>query len=285
MSFKLGIFNKKYIYIAGIIFLVLSFLCQVQYDSWSKNDRQPLDTTYNILIEPQPIDSNTAKYVSFGFNEFLADYYWLSFIQYYGGGDPYGKYRKMPDLFNNITELSPKFLDAYQTGLIIMPGEGFVDEAIALGNKGMINMPDRWEVPYYTGLVYHIYKKDYLSAAKLFEKAASYNDAPANAKYFAGIYYNKADQRETSYQMFKTIYDSTKDESLKARVKYYMVHLEEIFYLQDAVKTYQDKYKKLPTNLDQLVTSKIVPAIPDDPLNYGFIITSSGDITEAPKKN
>jgi len=88
------------------------------------------------------------------------------------------------------------FWNAYQTGLIIMPGEGFVDEAIALGNKGMINMPDRWEVPYYTGLVYHIYKKDYLSAAKLFEKAASYNDAPANAKYFAGIYYNKADQRE-----------------------------------------------------------------------------------------
>jgi len=276
---------KRFPYaLLGLIFLASVVPAQLWYDHWSRSERKPLDTTYNILIEPQPVSASTAKLVNFGFKEFLADYYWLSLIQYYGGGDPYGKYRKMPDLFNNIIELSPKYEAVYQTGLIIMPGEGYVDEAIDFGYKGMDNMPDKWEIPYYTGLVYHIYKKDYVSAAKMFERAAEMPNALPITKYFAGIYYNKADQRETAYNIFKTVYETTKDDYVKDRAKKNMDHLAIYFLLQDAVKYYHDNYKSYPSDLNQLVTKKVLKSIPEDPLTIGFTIDpNTGIVTENKK--
>jgi len=208
-----------------VLCLGASYYAQLTFDSWARFSPSKIDTAYNVYIEPQPLSGSVAKNISFGMNEALADWYWLQLIQYYGGGEPNGYYRKLPEMFNTVTDLSPKFLDAYQTGLIILPGEGFVDQAITLGNKGMQNLPDSWEMPYYTGLVYHIYKKDYTTAAHYFDIAATKPGAPANTKYFAAIYYNAADQRQVAFQIFQTIYNTTTNSYIKDRAGKYLTHL------------------------------------------------------------
>ncbi|HUD20580.1 MAG TPA: hypothetical protein VMQ44_00735 [Candidatus Saccharimonadales bacterium] len=267
-----------------VITLGFSYYAQLTFDSWLRFSPPMINTTYNIYIEPQPLGGSVAKNMSFGMNEALADWYWLQMIQYYGGGDPNGQYRKLPEMFNTITDLSPKFLEAYQTGLIILPGEGYADQAISLGNKGMQNLPDSWEMPYYTGLVYHIYKKDYNAAAHLFDLAASKPGAPANTKYFAAIYYNSSDQRQIAYQIFQTVYSTTTDSFIKDRAGKYLTHLQIIFFLQDATKTFHDRFGRYPSTLNELVTKNVIIGIPDDPINIPLSINSqTGEILEVRK--
>jgi hypothetical protein len=257
-------------WLAAIVFAGLSYAAQLQYDTWRRFSPPKVHATYNEFIEPQPLSPALARAASFGATEFVADWYWLQTIQYYGGGDPYGKYRKLAELFNTVTDLSPKFKDAYQTGLIILPGEGFVNEAIALGEKGQKNLPDSWEMPYYTGLVYHMYKKDFVKAAEQFQHAAALPSAPANARLFAGIYYNKANDRQTAYLIFKTVYDSTQDEFIRDRAKKYVLHLEAYFTLEDGIAAYKKQFGRLPSSLDELVSKKIIAGVPESPLGVSW---------------
>lgn len=255
-----------------VIAIAIGYISQINFDAWQRYGDAKIKTAYNVYIEPQPFSPAVAQFVSFGAREFVSDVYWLKLIQYYGGGDPQGKYRKLAELFNTVTELSPKFTAAYTTGLLVLPGEGFVDQALALAAKGEKNLPNSWEIPYNTGLVYHVYKKDYVQAAKEFEKAAALPNAPANARYFAAVYYNQADQRQTAYQIFKTLYDSSDNDFVKDRAKKYVEHLDIFFSLQDAIHRYQEKFHQPPDNLNQLVDKKIISTIPVSPLNIQFAI-------------
>lgn len=261
--------------------LILGYVGQINYDTWRRFGDPKIGITYNEFIEPQPLSGDAAKLASFGAEEFLADWYWLTLIQYYGGGDPYGKYRKLAELFHVVTDLSPRFTAAYQTGLLILPGEGFVDEAIKLSDKGKIAASDKWEIPYYTGLIYHIYKKDYVKAAKEFEQAAALPSAPPNAKLFAGIYYNKAEERQTAYQIFKTIYEGSDDEFTKERARKYVGHLEVVFALEDAANEYKRQFGSYPKTLEELVSGKIITDIPVSPLGASLAINpETGQVLE-----
>lgn len=269
-------------WLAVLVFAGLSYVAQLEYDSWRRFGVPKVQATYNEFIEPQPLSPTLARAASFGATEFVADWYWLQLIQYYGGGDPYGKYRKLAELFNTVTDLSPNFEQAYQTGLVILPGEGFASEAISLGQKGQKNMPQSWEMPYYTGLVYHINKKDFTRAAQEFQKAADLPDAPAITKLFVGIYYNKANDRQTAYLIFKTVFETTKDEFVKERAKKYVGHLEAYFFLEDAIAAYQKQFGRLPASLNDLVSRKIITGLPESPLAVSFAYDSTtGTLGEA----
>lgn len=261
---------------------VISYSTQVQFNAWQWYSEPKINIQYNVFIEPQPLSAATARAASFGAREFMADWYWLKLIQYYGGGDPQGKYRKLAELFNTVTDLSPKFLTPYQVGLLTLPGEGFVDEALQLGLKGQQNLPESWELPYYTGLVYHQYRKDFVSAARQFELAASRPGAPANTKLFAAIYYKEADQKQISYQIFKTIADSSQDSFVRERALKYLGHLDGIFLLETAIKNFRQQFDRLPISLKELIDKQIINEIPVSPLGFSYTYDSSaGTINDA----
>lgn len=257
-------------WLVPVFALVASYIFQINYDAWRRYSPPKITASFNQYIEPQPLSASAARTASFGAKEFMADLYWLQMIQYYGGGDPNGEYRKLAELFSTITDLSPQFLHAYQTGLLVLPGEGFVDEAIMLGEKGITNLPSSWEMPYYTGIVHHIYKKDYKTAGEYFEAAAKLPGAPENARYLAAIYFNSADQRLTAYALFKTIYESSDDGYIKERAAKYLIHLEGIFLLNEKIAEYKSKFGRLPDNLSQLVASGIISQLPISPLGVSY---------------
>lgn len=282
MNFKLRdikIINSVYFW--AIVFVALSYAFQVQYDTWRRYGEAKISVDYNVYIEPQPLSAEAAKIVSLNSSEFMADWYWLAAIQYYGGGTPYGKYRKLAELFHTVTDLAPKFTAAYRSGLIILPGEGFVDEALLLGEKGKKNNPDSWEVPYYTGLVHHIYRKDYIAAAREFEHAAALPGALPITKYMAGIYYNQAEKRETAYAIFKVVYETSEEGFIKSRAEKYLIHLEGIFVLEQGIRIFQERFGRLPLSLNELLQKGVLSELPTSPLDLRYDYdASSGAVTD-----
>lgn len=256
--------------ILAVTLLAVSYAAQIQYDTWARYSPLPINVTYNDFIAPQPLSGLAAKAASFGQSQFLATIYWLELIQYYGGGEPNGKYNQLPALYNTITDLDPTFTAAYQNGLLILPGEGFVDQAIALGKKGEQNLPTSWEIPYYLGLDYHIYKKDYPAAAAEFSKAAKLPGAPANTGYFAALYYSQTDDRQLAYTLFKNLADTETDPYLKDRAQKYAEQLAITFNLQDAVTAFNNKFGRYPKSLQELVDQHFISALPVSPLGFSF---------------
>lgn len=249
--------------LAGIV------LSQLFYDSWKTAFAQTPKVSENILIEPHPLPAQTLKKVSFGLDNLLADVTWLETVQYYGGGVSYEKYRQLPEMMEVTTDMDSRFTYPYTFGLLTLPGEGFVKDAVVLGNKGMANPNTKndWEIPYYLGLVYHINLHDHLTAAKLFDKASKIPGAPPITKLMAATYYAQANQRQIAYDLYLVVYQTTNNQYIKNQAKLNVDHWKLIFDLEAAAKVYQQKYGRFPNNLPQLVSGGIVKEIPADPIN------------------
>jgi hypothetical protein len=138
-------------------------------------------------------------------------------------------------------------------------------------------------MPYYQGIVYDIYKKDYALAAQDFSQAAKLPGAPANTAYFAAIYYNQDNQQQVALQLFETIYATSKDSFIKDRAGKYVEHLQMIFSLDNATAQYKKTYGRFPGSLQDLVTKKIISAVPVSPLGFNFVYDPTTGVVQTGK--
>ena len=134
--------------------------------------------------------------MALSFDALLADVYWIRALQLYGATkrseDEEKSYELLGPLLDITTTLDPRFNVAYRFGAIFLTeaypnGPGRPDLAIALLQKGIAAMPDRWEYYMDVGFVYYWWLQDYDQAASWFQKAA---DVPGGlvVAAFAGGY-------------------------------------------------------------------------------------------------
>lgn len=284
---KTGFSSRLGQFLAAIVLLTGIYFTQLMYDGWKMAMAQGPKISANELIEPHPMPSRTLKKVSIGLDNLIADITWLQTIQYYGGGVPYEKYRRLPEMLTNTTQMDRRFAYPYNFGVLVLPGEGFTKEAVELGTDGMKNpnMKKEWEIPYYLGMIYHFQLKDYLKAAELFNEASNREGAPPITKLMAANYYGKANQRETAFALYAVVYKTTKNEYVKERAKQNLEHWQLIFDLEGAAKAFKEKYGRFPTSLQELVQRGIIKGIPPDPLGVELTINpQTGVVSEVEKK-
>ncbi len=261
----------------GVIILIgVIVISQIYYLDTKKNGSRYQKISDHDLKTPIVIPLKTLKRLNFGTNNFLADIIWLQTIQYYGSGNANESHKELSSLIKTITTLDNRFLNVYSFGLVILPNEGFVEEAVALGQDGLANknLSGSWEIPYYLGLIYHFNLKNHLQAARLFEEASKKPGAPEATKLTAANYYVMADQRQTAFALYKVVYETSKNQFIKDRAKLYLDHWGLIFALEDAAKIFKKKYNRWPNNLEELTQKRIVKKIPKDPLDKKLIIDS-----------
>ncbi len=114
-----------------------------------------------------------------GFEILLADTIYLWSIQYYG-------HRRTPEgrsylwrIYNTISDLDPKFIDAYLTGALVM-AQDMKDPALAIEliDKGIENNPDNWLLPFEAGWYSYLNLEDYEQAERYFQLAMAIPEAP-----------------------------------------------------------------------------------------------------------
>ncbi len=278
---KLPRFSQKVLNLLLVVTIIDGiFLAQLYFDGWKASFAKKPNVAENILIEPHPLPANVLKKASMGLDNFIADILWIQTIQYYGGGNPQGKYRKLPELLTTVTDLDPNFTYPYSFGLLIMPGEGYVKETIALGEKGMKNprLKKSWEIPYYLGLTEHFNLKNYKKAGEYLKIAADRPGSPEITKLMSGIYFAKANERTTAYNLYVVVYQTSKNKYVKERAKVYLDHMQLIFAMEKLAAQYKEKNGSFPATMQDLVDKKYMSEIPADPLERGFVIDSKTGI-------
>jgi len=198
---------------------------------------------------------NALRRMAIGYTALAADLYWIRAIQYFGdirlgrvkpsGGavGSKGDYPLLYPLLDLTTTLDPHFNIAYRFGSIFLAepfpgGVGRPDLAIALLEKGLREVPGKWEYVVDIGFVHYWWLHDYREAAAWFERASQMPDAPWWLRSMAATTSAQGGDRESSRQMWESIRESADNDWLRGSAERALLQLralDQIDQLQQIV--------------------------------------------------
>jgi len=126
-------------------------------------------------------DPSVADVTSLGFQNVVADYYWIQALQVVGGsrGDPSQHGRLLGKLVDVVTTLDPWVGHPYRFAAIWMTDSlESVRKADAILERGIAYHPEDWRNPFYQGVNRLLYLDEDQRAADALERAIELPDSP-----------------------------------------------------------------------------------------------------------
>jgi tetratricopeptide (TPR) repeat protein len=210
------------------------------------------------------------KVVSLGFDNLFSDFYWLRAIQYYGEkANARENYRWLYPLMDLVTDMDPGFAYAYKfSGVTIPYDAASAQKANLILEKGLVNAPQLWQIPFYIGYNYLAFIGDYRKAGEYISRAANIPGAPPFLSGLASRLYAEAGRPELALDILGQIYNSVEDDLLRQtieeRIKLVVVE-RDLNMLNKAVTLFLQKTGRYPEHLGQLVQAGIISSLPREP--------------------
>jgi len=142
-----------------------------------------------LLYLPTP---EILKLASLGNQGLMADLLFIWSIQYYSQFAVDEKFLYLETVFDLVTDLDPRYFDAYRIGALIMTLQRFGDPAqhkaaiVRLYDKGLRNMPESWELAEVAAWDAHLVLNDQELAVRWMKAAAERPGAPPEVKRVYG---------------------------------------------------------------------------------------------------
>lgn len=215
-----------------------------------------------------------------GYRQLAADLIWLKAVQQLGVRRQTAEgYRSAYHAVDVLTDIDPKFVFAYQaTGTILGVWAELIQESVAILTKGMAQNPEVWELPFFLGYDYYYELHDPATAAKYLRVAAALPGAPAYLPKLAARMTVESGDPNAALEFLQRLYQQLQDDQLREGLMRRMKEVaaeRDIRFLEEAVRRYEERYRKLPARLDELVTGGIVATIPEEPLGGAYRLNPS----------
>lgn len=201
--------------------------------------------------------SAAAKVCALGYDQLLADWYWLAFVQYIGDGaaraqDHYAAADKYLQL---IVDLDPGFIKAYWFAAFIIGSERQQPEQAAkLIDRGIQANADNWYLPFIAGINQYLYARNDAAAAKYYKMAAKFPAAPAWLSRQAAILEARIPSTIKEINIWDSIYGSTGDEIVREKARDHLISLWTQVYKSATTETIRNRarscLKQLGAHLD-----------------------------------
>ncbi len=252
----------KFNLMVAIGFLILSF--QI---SWRFELQFPIQkfSIARVLYLPS---GKYLKLTSLGFPEFEADLLYLWSIQFIGDPSIVNRYEYLEKIYNDITDLNPKFTDAYQLGALIAYYEmRDLNKALKLLDKGILYNPHQWQLAVSAGYYASISKKHDISK-EYFLKASKMRNAPSwTVRWVAAENYRLGDKKEALkfwQEALKVATDEMEKQLCKAHIHDLIIEIS-IDNIYKAIDAFNSFYSRRPLNLNELVETGFLDKMPLDP--------------------
>lgn len=233
------------------------------------------------------------KRMALGYDNIVADVYWMRAVNYYGGqrlktdGPP--NYDVLYQMLELVTALDPRFNIAYRFGAIFLAeaypsGPGRPDQAIALLQRG-IDATGRWEYMHDIGFVHYWWLHDYPQAATWFLKAADVPGAPAYLRPLAATTLAKGGDRRSARLLWQQVLNSDA-EWLRGNAEFRLKQLDAmdmLDILNAGARQFAARAGRPPRSWQELATVVRLNTVPLDPGGAPFALDpSSGTVHLAP---
>lgn len=241
--------------LAPLLFLGASIAAQLRYDAVLMehfNLREPV----HRFIMPALV----VRHFAFGFENTLADYYWVSAIQDLNKWDRRDTY--YPEYFRIIATLDPKFEYPYIFAALTVPSKKNPESFTWLADiseRGMAALPSSWQIPFYTGLEFHAIGKSYERAVYYLGIASAIGSSPEVARTAYGLFLlHTSTDYERSRALFTAIYETTDNQETKKIAQERIVLLDFIEAVDKASEAYKDRHSIYPGSLEMLVKDGLI---------------------------
>jgi hypothetical protein len=167
------------------------------------------------------------KRMAAGFENLMADVYWLRTVQYFGGHRLFASGKRFELLFPLIdvtTTLDPRLEIAYRYGAIFLCepppiGAGRIAEGLAILERGAERLPLSWRLRQDAGYFRYLFLHDYEGAARILDDAARIPGAPFWLKTMAADVVAKGGDRATARAMWRMMGEQAEEGILKAHAR------------------------------------------------------------------
>jgi tetratricopeptide (TPR) repeat protein len=226
------------------------------------------------------------KVMSLEYAPLLADIYWTRVVQYYGNKHVRGQanLELLWPMLDITTTLDPNLLISYRFGAMFLSqappaGAGRPDLAVQLIQRGIQANPDYWRLYEDLGFVYYFDLKDYQKASAAFLEGSKKPNAQLWMKVMAAKVAAEGESIDTSFFLWKDIYNSTADPSVKKNA---LLHLQLLKVKEDCQQLnalageYAKRFGKRPARMSEMVQAGLLQGIPADPLGFAYVFGEDG---------
>jgi hypothetical protein len=245
-------------------------------------------TLEEVLYLPSP---RILKRMSLGYNGLVADIYWTRAVQYFGAKHRARatEYHLLAPLLDITTELDPHLIIAYQFGSTFLAqkppeGAGQPDKAVALVERGIQAIPNRWQLYYELGFLQYMELHDPAAAARAFERGSQIPGAPPFLKILAAAMAQHAGQLQTARMLWTTTYETTEDAMIRANALKHLRALkvdEHVPQLEALAAEYQRRRGRQPASWAELISAGLLRGMPVDPVGHPYKLMPDGRVQVA----
>ncbi len=236
------------------------------------------------------------KRVSLGFNNLVADIYWIRAVVYYGSkrrADEKGRNFDLLDpMLTFVTTLDPQFRVAYRFGAIFLTeaypnGPGRPDRAIALLQRGLAANPTAWEYAHDIGFVNYWWLQDYKAAAHWFEKGGQLPGAPSWLAPLAATTLAQGGDRQSSRLLWSQL-GNTDIEWIQRNAQHRLKQLDAMDVVDElnrAAQRFTSREGRPPRDWRDLIAGERLRGVPLDSTGEPFEIDPSTGRVDASRRS
>jgi hypothetical protein len=245
-------YRKNKTLLVSSIFVLL-FVCVVITQILYDRAANPFSFKMAV-VKRNLLPASILPYISLGFNNVLADYYWIYAIQDLTVWDH--KDSRYIEYFRNISTLDPTFEYPYLFSIFTIPRKdtpALLQKLTPIADKGIAAIPTSWQIPFYLSTAYNITTKSYNDTEHYLSIAASKSSGPPGIYLvYSSFITKKLKGKEAAREMIKVIYDNTDNEIIKQLAAQGIVIDDATQMLEKAVIAYKAKYGSYPKTVDDM---------------------------------
>lgn len=229
--------------------------------------------------------------VSLGHQNLVADALYLWSIQYYGHHRSAVGRQYLWRIYDVITDLDPRFQDAYLTGALVMAVDmGDPRLALQLLEKAAEHNPDQWIYPLEAGYYAWMSIGDLDLAAEYFLRAEAIAGSPATVPRIRAGLAEYSGRAEDALEMWIGIYEQAerdRDEKIQSIAWQHVYDLRvdlDLAAMRQAIDAFRDRNGRPPRALGALVRQGYLNRLPTTPDGSDYFYDPLRGIVDDPRE-
>ncbi len=219
-----------------------------------------------------------------GYENAMADIYWLRSIQYHGGEiafNPESKLDLLETYLDVTTTLDPRFEIAYRYGAIFLSegrfGANTPEAGMRLLEKGLAAMPQNWRLAQDRAMFTSIYLKDAPLASARAEEASRLPGAPGYLKVMAATLRAEGNSRDVAKAMWKNLTGPDEEPFVRAAAQRYLDRFDAIDLARrftELVPRCREILGRDPASINDFLAAGLLSQVPVDPSGTPLVFDS-----------
>lgn len=240
-------------------------------------DAYRADLTYKLHAAAVPVPKELIGALVGEFKGLVADYLLLEAASFCGSRQSFSASSEDWDavarLLQQSNALDPYFRSTYLLAHTTLPWRAQkYDETLSILENSKNHLTWDWYPGFLLGFNYFYFLKDNLTASKKLMEASRIPGAPYFLATMAGRLAAEAGQIGVAINFLTIMYEKSEDEIAKKNLKERIIALQGVAILQDAVRRFQSQFGRMPANLEELVSSSILPTLPENPYQRPYAL-------------